>query len=391
MFKILFKASIISIILCAANLSFAAQILSSQAKISLITILPGEDLYSAFGHSAFWVFDPETHVDKVYGYGTYDFEQPNFYLNFVRGHLNYIVSVCTMEEQYWIANYEKRSMFRQELALDSGQAQKLFDFLEWNALPENRNYLYDFYLDNCASRLRDVLTTACGSSLKFDTSLQSELSFRAWMNLFLPNHPGMALGMNIGLGAPADRRTDYNTQMYLPINLKMAFANAMLNNQALVKSETEMLHFPDREQENSPILFIVTFSILAFSILLSTNKKSSQLIKNAYDSLLFTLVSLLGTVLLLLWLATDHWVCAWNSDLLWANPICFAYFLLLRKQISPIVKSISLTLLALSLAYMTIGYLLPEKPLLILFPLILAMQLRIVSRIYLDQKLTPKA
>jgi len=381
--KIFFRRIVLLFfMISAAGFSSAAPLLSSRAKISLLTIYPGDELFSAFGHSVFWIYDPATQTDMIYSYGTYDFEQPNFYLNFVRGHLNYLLSTYSMEEQYYSAKYEGRKIVRQELELDSALSQKLHDFLEWNALTENRYYLYDFYLDNCSSRLRDVLLKVAGNTIVFDPTVQSSYSFRQWMNQFLGSHPLSALGMNIGLGAPADKVADYMTQMYLPINLQLAFTHAKISGHPLVRSETTILDAPDRKTQQSSAIWLVLLSILTISVLATYFNVNQRLIVVLFDTTLFILPILLGSVLALLWFATDHWVCAWNTDLLWANPFCLVYLLLLNSKKRPNWLTLLCgALSALALAYMTLGYFLPEKPILILFPLILAIQIRVAHRL----------
>jgi hypothetical protein len=318
----------------------------------------------------------------VYSYGTYDFDQPNFYLNFVQGHLKYVLSTYSMQEQYLMAEYEHRKVVKQELALDSAQKQALFDFLEWNALPEHRQYLYDFYLDNCSSRLRDVLKNCLGTRLVYDKNLKATCSFRDWMNAYLGPHPWSALGMNIGLGAPADQLTDYSTQMYLPINLKLAFSKASLDSHPLVSSEIEIVPFPEKKQMESAYVIPACFCILLFlSIYLTSKNDTSSWLAALFDGSLFAFIFILGTVLTLLWATTDHWVCAWNSDLLWANPFSFLYFLLFSKKIPQFATYSAYFLIGLSFMYMSLGYLFPEKPNLILFPLILAIQLRAIHRL----------
>src|ERR1700709_420640 len=88
--------------------------LSPQAKVSLITVKPGEDLYSGFGHSAFWISDPASGIDRVYNYGTFDFN-PDFYVKFVQGKLDYMLSVSDFN--YLVEGYreEQRSVIEQVL------------------------------------------------------------------------------------------------------------------------------------------------------------------------------------------------------------------------------------------------------------------------------------
>src|SRR4051812_10371114 len=83
------------------NLQANAQRLSKQAKVSLLTYYPGEDLYSTFGHSAFWIYDPSRGMDRVYNYGTFDFRESNFYLKFIRGKLPYQISVSDINSELY--------------------------------------------------------------------------------------------------------------------------------------------------------------------------------------------------------------------------------------------------------------------------------------------------
>ena len=133
--------------------------LSEEAEISIITIGPGKNLYDKFGHSAFRVKDEANGIDWAYNYGTYDFNTPNFYTKFAQGKLNYNLSVSYFEP--FFENYiaENRWVKEQVLNLTVEEKNALFQFLENNAKPENRGYLYDFFFDNCATKIRDVLVS----------------------------------------------------------------------------------------------------------------------------------------------------------------------------------------------------------------------------------------
>jgi hypothetical protein len=132
------------------------QQLSDQAVISLITADPGEELYSLFGHSAIRVKDTVNNQDLVFNYGTFNFNTPNFYMKFTRGKLLYMLSIQQFDRFKRSYEYEKRDLKEQILNLTQDQKQAIFQFLLWNYQPENRYYKYDFFFDNCATRIRDV-------------------------------------------------------------------------------------------------------------------------------------------------------------------------------------------------------------------------------------------
>ena len=100
--------------------------LSPKATISVITCGSGDELFTAFGHSAFRLQDPVLKVDRVYNYGTFDFNAPNFYLNFAKGKLIYQLSVSNYRDFIRAYQYEKRWVESQLLDLNYSEVQMLF-------------------------------------------------------------------------------------------------------------------------------------------------------------------------------------------------------------------------------------------------------------------------
>jgi hypothetical protein len=119
--KVLF--TFLFIFLSSTNKTFAQQ-LSDKAFISLLTCGPGDELYSVFGHTAIRVNDPATGIDIVYNYGTFDFAAPNFYLKFVKGDLQYFVSVSSYRDFVYTYQYYDRDVYEQVLNLTPQQEQK---------------------------------------------------------------------------------------------------------------------------------------------------------------------------------------------------------------------------------------------------------------------------
>jgi len=135
---------------------------TDSAKVSLLTCSPGSELYSKFGHSAIRVYDPYEGTDIVFNYGLFDFNTPNFYLKFIRGKLPYQLGIQRFYNFMWDYQSEGRKVVETPLMLDLAAQRKLLDFLEYNYRPENRQYPYDFFFDNCASRIRDVVEQSPG-------------------------------------------------------------------------------------------------------------------------------------------------------------------------------------------------------------------------------------
>ena len=157
-----------AIFLLIAPVCFGQIQLSDKAKISVLTLGPWQgQVYTAFGHSAFRVYDPVNNIDDAYNYGVFDYNRPNFYLNFARGHNIYKLGVMDYKNFEYSYIYYNRYIHEQVLNLSQDQKQRLFDFLQWNALPENQEYLYDYFYDNCATKIPEVILEVFGDSVVF--------------------------------------------------------------------------------------------------------------------------------------------------------------------------------------------------------------------------------
>ena len=177
--RIIISVSIVLGVLFSINTAQASEFpqLSEHSEISLMTCGPGEAMYSQFGHSALWVYDPINRIDRIYNYGTFDFEGSNFYYLFVRGIANYMLSVSNF--QSFLNEYEEedRTVEQQVLNLTLAEKQSLFYALEENYKPENRYYRYDFLYLNCSSVVRDKVFESLTRSYELDQTDYDE-SFR---------------------------------------------------------------------------------------------------------------------------------------------------------------------------------------------------------------------
>ncbi len=319
--------------------SLFAQSLSKDAKVSLITVSPGEELYSSFGHNALWVSDPAQGIDRVYNYGTFDFRTEGFYIKFMRGTLPYQLSVSPMYYTMYGAQAENRSVTEQILNLSPHQKQRLFDFLENNYLPQNRQYAYKFFYDNCATRLRDALKAACGDSLQYYSQpikgTFEARSYRSWMNSYLGNKPWARFGMNLAIGLPSDHIATPQEEMYLPDNLRDHAERAKIGGQKLVLTKNKLFEASKPDYASTPFYQFLLNPQIIFLLLMGlfigvTNyQKKREKISFIFDKIIFSILGLAGWLLLLLWIATDHGVTNWNPHLLWAFPLYFPLILFL--------------------------------------------------------------
>lgn len=301
--------------------------LSERAQISVLTCGPWEEqLYAAFGHSAFRVKDPLNRIDYVYNYGVFDFDKPNFYLNFARGQNIYQLGVFDYRNFEYAYIYENRYIHEQVLNLSQEEEQKLFDFLQWNALPENMEYLYDYFYDNCATKIPEVVLEVFGDSVVFDGSyITTDYSFRELTDPYLKVQPWGDLGIDIGLGLPADKTATPYQYMFLPDYVASGFAHATIVHQGvkepLVKA-TNVIYESTPEDDPFPIFhpLIVFFIFLLLTLFISYRDLKRNKLSIHFDGVLFAVVGFVGILLTLLWVATSHDASAKNMNLIWALP-----------------------------------------------------------------------
>lgn len=314
--------------------------LSPQAKISLVTVAPGQELYSGFGHSVLWVYDPMTGVDRAFNYGTFSFQEGNFYIKFLRGTLPYSLSVSPLS--YQIAHYqeENRSISEQVLNLSIPQKQRLYNFLENNYLPENREYQYKFFYDNCATRMTVALKAAVGDSLIYNGYTKEKRSFRQWIDLYaFKQNPWADFGMDLAIGAPSDEIATPEQATFLPDNLATAFADAKVKTAtgtAPLVSETREIFKAAPFPPPSPFTPTVVFWSLAILTLAFTYWQiRTERVNFVFDKVLFGIAGIAGWILLLLWFGTNHGVTSWNYDVLWAFPLWMPLIFSLSKKRKP--------------------------------------------------------
>jgi len=315
-------------------------VLSPGAEISLLTLGPGEDLYSSFGHSALRVRDPAHQLDQIYNFGTFDFNEPNFYVKFVRGKLLYRLSVQTFTSMLLEAQAQNRTLVEQTLGLTPAQKQQLFSNLEINARPENRFYRYDFYFDNCSTRLRDAVERVCGKELQFRLTLNPPRTFRQLLDPYLVAKPYADLGMDLGQGAVADRVASPYQSMFLPEYLMNGFGTATLLHQGkpgvlVVRTQALFRAAPIVPVRNffPPVALTGVAGVVIVAVTLRDYRQGRR--SRWLDGILYFFTGLIGALLLFLWLGTDHAVTARNWNLTWALPTHLPVgFWLTRQRIS---------------------------------------------------------
>lgn len=356
--------------------------LSENAKISVITIGPTqEELYSAFGHSGIRVYDSISNIDDFFNYGVFDFNRPNFYLNFARGYLYYAVDAYAYSayRDYYAEHH--RFIHEQVLNLTASQKQKIFDYLLWNIQPQNKTYTYDYFYNNCATKIRDVVKNALKDDVKFDsTYIKTNYTIRNLTDLYLGQQPWGDLGIDICLGLPMDKKASPYEYMFLPDYIESSFDHAsnVSLSQPLVK---ERIITYEPRPKKAPFHWYhpwIAFGILfAFASWLTWRDWQRKKLSKWFDVTLFSVVGLIGVLLFMLWTMTDHKAAANNFNLLWALPThVVAALTLLKKERPQWLKKYFLATTILTALLLGAWYLLPQMLNVFLIPIVGVILLR---------------
>ena len=299
---------------------------ADSLAVSLLTMLPGREVYSLFGHSAIRIRDDARGLDRAYNFGTFDFGQPFFLVRFARGQLDYILDTAPFAAE--LAHYRAlgRPIVEQRLALSPAAAHALYDALERNARPENRAYRYDFFFDNCSTRLLDVIdaaTTAAGDGPVVLAPAATHPTFRAMLRPYTRGTPTLAMGMDLGIGLPSDRRATDREQTFLPVGLAGALDRARVGGQPLMASRDTLFwvpgagEVPARPEPVVPLALAVLGLGWAAAALRPARFARAARVA---DAVLFGVAGVAGVLVAFLWFGTDHTVTGPNLNLLWAFP-----------------------------------------------------------------------
>lgn len=298
--------------------------LTERSQVSLLTCAAGDELYYAFGHSAFRVQDPVLGIDVVYNYGTFDFDQPNFYLNFAKGRMIYSLSRRSFDAFLYEYELEKRWVKEQIFDLSLEQRNQLLAFFEENYLPQNRDYLYDPLLNNCSSITGTILKEQFGEAIVFEGShLEKQYTFRQLVRQFVDINSWSMFGIDLAFGANVDRKASVQEHMFLPYYAMEQIRNTSLNGKPLLKRERTILDYNEHTQQRffplSPLFWFIL--LLAFTCAITYFDHTHKTRSRWLDFSLMFLTGLVGTFLLLLWFATDHTSTPNNFNVLWAFPL----------------------------------------------------------------------
>src|SRR5437868_10820000 len=190
-----------------------------KVTVSLLTMGNGTEVWEMFGHTAIWLHDNGTNRDTVFNWGVFDSHQPHFIPHFLQGLMLYQMGGQTLADLLYQYQYFNRSVVSQELDLTPAQKDSLLHLIQINARPENVQYRYDYFVDNCSTRPRDLLDHVLAGQSRAHSSQVTDASYRSEALRLMQGDKPLVVGVDIGLGEPSDRKITMWQEMFLPRRL----------------------------------------------------------------------------------------------------------------------------------------------------------------------------
>lgn len=320
----------------------------SNLTVYLLTFGWGDVVWERFGHNAIWIKDRSRGTDITYNWGMFDFNQPHFIQRFLTGDTRYWMEAIPLQPMLTYYKERNRSVLAQELNLTPAQRLKLQQFVEWNSLPQNKFYRYDYYRDNCSTRLRDAIDRAVGGQLQTGTvSRMTSGTYRWHTQRLMTGDIPLYTGVSLALGHPADKPLSMWEEMFLPVRMannlrKVTLADSTGSQIPIVRSEMAMFTAGRPPEPSSPPYYLPLFVaagiiVAALLVLLVRSAEGGGRVALFVATALATLWSLVagagGLAVVFAWLFTKHHFMSRNENLLHFDPLSVALVILIPLSI----------------------------------------------------------
>lgn len=322
----IYKHIVLTLTAALLSLTAAAVGLGENSRISLLTCSPGTEVWSNYGHTALRVCDEDSGLDVCFNYGIFSFSTPHFIWRFCTGETDYIVGA--QNTGAFLEEYlrEGRGVTEQVLNLDLEARNRIWDALCLNIQPQNRTYRYNFFYDNCATRVRRMIENNCGSAVEYDGGAAFSTMWGA-VDYYTLDYPWTNFGISLILGAPADDPASYRDLMFAPEVMMDGFDGARIDGEPLVAEknilvEGKTLHSAQASLPSPNLVLGLVFAVVVFVSGTELGKKKRF---RVVDGVLWGLSGIAGVVIAFLAFFSTHPATNPNYLLIWLDPLALVY------------------------------------------------------------------
>ena len=354
-------------------LAAPAATVPARYQISVLTFGQGDLVFERFGHNALRIRDALTGSDLAYNWGMFSFEQPNFLGRFLTGDTQYWVEA--FPSQWLIDNYARddRESFEQELNLTPEQAERLAIAVADNATEAKKFYRYDYFRDNCSTRVRDMLDSALGGALKTQFTVGTTPWTYRSESVRLTAADGLAqAGIDVALGPRADIPMTAWEAMFIPMRLRDYLRDVTVpvaggGTQPLVAAERQLYaarRAPELAERKGLTLGAWGPILGAWMVLLiplgAAGRARMRIPAAVMAGLWYSVTGILGLAVLGMWLGSAHVFWYKNLNLLLLSPLALitawpAARAILRGAASPLARGLVTALAAMSVLALLLG------------------------------------
>lgn len=374
--------------------------LSDSSQISLLTNAPWDEaIYSIFGHTSVRVKDPVRKLDSVFDFGIFNMRKDNFIFLFIKGETDYLVVASNYRDYLENRMEGGIGVVEQIFNLTQEEKQDIFDALVINTLPENIEYRYNYFYDNCSTRPRNIIEKHIKGELVY-TPTEKQQTYRDLVHECSSPHPWMRFGIDLVIGADADKLITDKQKDFLPEYLKKAYEGATIKsdtsnvNRSLLLS-TNIILEPKPFSKNLPItplyagLILLTITLIISFI---SYKNKALTVSKIFDTLLFLSAGLGGCIIFFLMFFSIHPCTSPNWNIIWLNPLqLIVAFLFFAKSLSKYVYYYHFINFVALLAFLLAWSLIPQQLEIAFIPFIMSIAIRSLMNILQQKKSKKKA
>ncbi len=333
------RTALLSVLLIVLFSPLTRAQVADSADVYLLTCAPGNATYSIYGHTALRINVRGSNFDRVYNWGIFDFSTPHFAFRFAKGRLDYMLGTYGYDR--FVNEYfsEGRSVWSQKINLTTAEKEKLFGLISENLKPENVKYRYDFFFDNCATRIRDILAASVTDSLVFPVKEHMQ-TFRQLIHHKQKVLPWIDFGADMLLGLQADRKATPADEMFLPDHLKDNLSASVVihdnNREPILEEAVTIVDLPPASSGAPIWMPQLVFYLILLYVILVTFVIGMPLLGRITDIVLYIIYSILALLLIFTNFFSEHDALHYNLLILGINPlipVLLGFILANRKAI----------------------------------------------------------